>query len=84
MEPVLDLKEGKWAIQPWIAKWCWISIMNTIMGVVCETFTIDLNKISATYQINATFYSALGEDDQNYWYLGPFKCLCLEYRKFGI
>jgi hypothetical protein len=58
--------------------------MSTIMergGRVKNLYDPSGNKISY-YQVNATFFSALGEDDKNY-FGEQYKCLCREYL-FGI
>ena len=41
------------------------------------------NKISY-YQVNATFFSALGEDLKNYFLHAPYNCSCRESPRSGI
>lgn len=36
------------------------------------------------YQVNATYYSALGESDEKCFWRGPSRCLCRANRKSGI
>lgn len=36
------------------------------------------------YQVNATYYSALGESDSKMLLHVPFRCLCRASRRYGI
>jgi sucrose phosphorylase len=59
--------------------------MNTIMerGGRVKNLYDPSGKKDFYYQVNATFFSALGEE-QKLLLLERYICLCLEYLKFGI